>query len=117
MTKAIVSLDQKKAKCCLIIWGITYLYLFLFLLFFLGGCVYFRLVEANTLAYKLFILMDLIPILSIPLTYFFMVLNYKSGHYKKIHFFWLAPIVVSLLIFFVNMMSAWLFLITIMIVN
>ena len=85
------SLAQKKAKCSMIVWGCTYLFLFPFLFFFFVPFVGANSINA-TFTHKLFGFIDLFPIFAMPLSFFLMWFSYSKTCYSITRLCWGIPI-------------------------
>lgn len=85
------SFAQRKAKCSMIVWGLTYLFLFPFLFFFFAPFVGTHSINASFMN-KLIGLIDLLPIFTMPLSLFLMWISYSKKHYKIVRFCWVIPI-------------------------
>lgn len=85
------SLAEKKAKCSMIVWGLTYLFLFPFLFFFFAPFVGANSINASFIN-KLIGFMDLLPIFAMPLSLFLMWFSYSKAYYKVVRLCWVAPI-------------------------
>lgn len=82
---------QKKAKCSIIVWGLTYLFLFPFLFFFFAPFVGVNSINVSFVN-KLFGFIDLLPIFALPLSFFLMWLSYSKAYYKIVRICWIIPI-------------------------
>ena len=85
------SLAQKKAKCSMIVWGLTYLFLFPFLFFFFAPFVGAHSINAP-LMNKLIDFIDLLPIFAMPLSFFLMWFSYSKTYYSATRLCWIIPI-------------------------
>ncbi len=85
------SLAQKKAKCSMIVWGLTYLFLFPFLFFFFAPFVGANSINA-TFTHKLLGFIDLLPIFAMPLSFFLMWFSYSKTYYSITRLCWGIPI-------------------------
>lgn len=101
MAEDTTSFAQKKAKCSLIVWGFTYLFLFSFLFFFF---VPFFIVNSSNATFmnKLLGVMDLFPIFAMPFSFFLMVFSYSKKYYIVARFCWITPISFFALALFVH---------------
>jgi hypothetical protein len=91
ITEEMTSLAQKKAKCSMIVWGLTYLFLFPFLFFFLVPFIGANSINA-TFMNKLLSFIDFLPIFAMPLSFFLMCFSYSKTYYKIVRLCWLIPI-------------------------
>lgn len=82
---------QKKAKCTMIVWGLTYLFLFPFLFFFFAPFVGANSINVS-FAKKLIGFITLLPIFAMPLSFFFMCFSYSRAYYKVVRLCWVIPI-------------------------
>jgi len=85
------SFAQKKAKCSMIVWGLTYLFLFPFLFFFFAPFVGANLINA-TFMNKLIGFINLLPIFAMPLSFFLMCFSYSKTYYNITRLCWVIPI-------------------------
>jgi hypothetical protein len=86
-----IALVQKKAKCSMIVWGLSYLFLFPFLFYFFAPFV--GLNSSNTsFMNKLIGFIDLLPIFGMPLSLFLMWLSYSKTYYNITRLCWIIPI-------------------------
>ena len=92
---------QKKAKCTMIVWGLTYLFLFPFLLFFFapfGGVN-----STNTsCAKKLIGFITLLPIFAMPVSFFVTWFSYSRAYYEVVRLCWMIPILLFALVLLVH---------------
>lgn len=88
---------QKKAKCTMIVWGLTYLFLFPFLFFFFAPFVGANSINASV-AKKLIGFITLLPIFAMPLSFFLMCFCYSRAYYKVVRLCWVIPIVCFVLV-------------------
>lgn len=83
--------SQKKAKCSMIVWGITYLFLFPFLFFRLG--LFFVLNIFNgSLLNTLIGFVSISPIIAMPLAFLLMWYSYSKSYFKVTRLCWTIPI-------------------------
>ncbi len=87
ITEETISFAQKKAKCSMIVWGFTYLFLFPFLFFFFVPFI--RATSMN----KLLSFINLLPIFAIPLSFFLMWFCYSKTYYGLTRLCWVIPII------------------------
>jgi len=87
----ITSLAQKKAKCSMIVWGFTYIFLFPFLFFFFAPFVGVNSTNAS-FTKKLIGFIALLPIFAMPLSFFLMWFSYSRAYYKVVRLCWMIPI-------------------------
>ena|SRR5579864_7191064 len=82
---------QKKAKCSMIVWSLAYLFLFPFLFFFFAPFVGANSIDA-TFVNKLLGFIDLLPIFTMPLSFFLMCFTYSKAYYNITRLCWIIPI-------------------------
>src|SRR5262245_21938942 len=82
---------QKKAKCSMIVWTLAYLFLFPFLFFIFAPII--GIFYANqSLLIRFLSIMDILPILSMPLSSFLMWYSYSKSYYYITRICWLIPL-------------------------
>ena len=81
---------QKKAKCSIIVWSITYLLIFPFLFFLFAPFV--AVSSSQSYLNKFFSFIDILPILLMPFSLFLMWFCYSRAYYKMARFGWIIPI-------------------------
>lgn len=91
IAKDTTSLAKKKAKCSMIVWGLTYLFLFPFLFFFFAPFVGANSIN-TTFTHKLLSFIDLLPIFAMPLSFFLMWFSYSKTYYNITRLCWVIPI-------------------------
>jgi hypothetical protein len=99
------SVVQKKAKCSMIVWGLTYLFLFPFLFFFFASFVGANSINAS-LTKKLIGFITLLPIFAMPLSFFLMWFSYSKAYYKVVRLCWIIPILFFALVLLVHVTLA-----------
>jgi hypothetical protein len=86
---------KSAAKYCMFFWTVAYILLFFPLL---GGILCLSLIAYEELTFWLSIfqiIFFLSVVLSLPTSIYFMWTNYSRGQYKRVHFFWIFPFVVT----------------------
>ncbi len=96
---------QKKAKCTMIVWGLTYLFLFPFLFFFFAPFVGVNSINAS-FTKKLIVFITLLPIFAMPLSFFLMYFSYSRAYYKVVRFYWMIPVLFFALVLLVHFILA-----------
>lgn len=98
-------LAQKKAKCSIVVWGFTYLFLFPFLFFFFSPLL--ELNPINSPSTNRFLgFIDLFPIFAMPLSLLLMWFSYSKGYYKIVRLYWVIPILFFALTLLANVILA-----------
>ena len=95
---------QKKAKCTMIVWGLTYLFLFPFLFFFFAPFVGVNSINTS-FSKKLIGFITLLPIFEIPVSFFVMWFSYSRDYYKVVRFCWMIPLLFFALVLLVHVIS------------
>lgn len=93
---------QKKAKCTMIVWGLTYLFLFPFLFFFFAPFVGANSINAS-FAKKLIGFITLLPIFAMPASFCLMWFSYSRACYKVVRLCWMIPILFFALVLLMHM--------------
>ena len=91
MTADHATLAQKKAKCSMIVWGFTYLFLFPFLFFFFAPFVGVNSIHPSFTS-KCLSFTDLLPIFAMPLNLLLMWFSYSKTCYKITRLCWVIPV-------------------------
>jgi hypothetical protein len=91
MKADLAMLNRKKAKYSMIVWSLTYLFLFPFLFFFFAPFMKINSIN-STCTGKILGPVGLFPIFSMPLSLFLMWFSYSKGCYSITRLCWIIPI-------------------------